>query len=171
MSRFFAGSDSDSDSSSEEEQIQRAPAQVFTFSDDEEEVKRVVRSAKEKRYEELTNIIKQIRNYKKIKDMSSMLTSFEELQKAYTKAVPVIQKEENGQTPRFFTRCLVEMEDFINEMWEDREGRKNMNKNNSKSLTSMRQKLRKYIKDFKKKFQNSGRIQTNLMMRKRKRRS
>jgi translation initiation factor 3 subunit C len=108
----------------------------------------VVRSAKEKRYEELTNIIKQIRNYKKIKDMSSMLTSFEELQKAYVKALPVIAKEEAGQTPRFFTRCLVEMEDFINEMWEDREGRKNMSKNNSKSLASMRQKLRKYIKDF-----------------------
>ncbi|XP_044260087.1 eukaryotic translation initiation factor 3 subunit C [Tribolium madens] len=148
MSRFFAGSDSDSDSSSEEEPIQRAPAPVFTFSDDEEEVKRVVRSAKEKRYEELTNIIKQIRNYKKIKDMSSMLTSFEDLQKAYVKALPVIAKEESGQTPRFFTRCLVEMEDFINEMWEDRDGRKNMSKNNSKSLASMRQKLRKYIKDF-----------------------
>lgn len=121
---------------------------MLQFSDDEEEVKRVVRSAKEKRYEELTNIIKQIRNYKKIKDMSSMLTSFEDLQKAYMKALPVISKEEGGQTPRFFTRCLVEMEDFINEMWEDREGRKNMSKNNSKSLASMRQKLRKYIKDF-----------------------
>ncbi|XP_057650867.1 eukaryotic translation initiation factor 3 subunit C [Diorhabda carinulata] len=148
MSRFFAGSDSDSDSSSEEEIIQRPQVPAYTFSDDEEEVKRVVRSAKEKRYEELTNIIKQIRNYKKIKDMSSMLNSFEELQKAYQKAVPVIIKEENGQTPRFFIRCLAEMEDFINEMWEDREGRKNMSKNNSKSLTSMRQKLRKYLKDF-----------------------
>ncbi|KAK9720965.1 Eukaryotic translation initiation factor 3 subunit 8 N-terminus [Popillia japonica] len=73
MSRFFAGSDSDSDSSSEEEQIQRAPISTYTFSDDEEEVKHVVRSMKEKRYEELTNIIKQIRNYKKIKDMSCML--------------------------------------------------------------------------------------------------
>lgn len=92
MSRFFAGSDSDSDSSSEEEQIQRPTAPTYTvsiilfkknclmfiysqFSDDEEEVKRVVRSTKEKRYEELTNIIKQIRNHKKIKDMSSMLSS------------------------------------------------------------------------------------------------
>ncbi|KAK9746763.1 Eukaryotic translation initiation factor 3 subunit 8 N-terminus [Popillia japonica] len=90
MSRFFAGSDSDSDSSSEEEQIQRAPIPTYTFSDDEEEVKRVVRSMKEKRYEELTNIIKQIRNYKKIKDMSCMLNSFEELQKAFMKAAPVI---------------------------------------------------------------------------------
>ncbi|XP_072388517.1 eukaryotic translation initiation factor 3 subunit C [Diabrotica undecimpunctata] len=148
MSRFFAGSDSDSDSSSEEEIIQRPQVPAYTFSDDEEEVKRVVRSAKEKRYEELTNTIKQIRNYKKIKDMSSMLNSFEELQKAYQKAAPVIIKEENGQTPRFFIRCLAEMEDFINEMWEDRDGRKNMSKNNSKSLTSMRQKLRKYLKDF-----------------------
>ncbi|XP_066259889.1 eukaryotic translation initiation factor 3 subunit C [Euwallacea similis] len=149
MSRFFAGSDSDSDSSSEEEVIQRpAGPTIFTFSDDEEEVKRVVRSAKEKRYEELTNIIKQIRNFKKIKDMASMLNSFEELQKAYVKALPVIAKEEKGETPRFFIRCLVEMEDFINETWEDREFRKNMNKNNSKSLASMRQKLRKYLKDF-----------------------
>lgn len=45
------------------------------FSDDEEETKRVVRSTKEKRYEEIANIIKLIRNFKKIKDMSSMLTS------------------------------------------------------------------------------------------------
>lgn len=94
MSRFFAGSDSDSDSSSSEEPVQRpAGPTIFTvtlslkwshtalekyqfqFSDDEEEVKRVVRSAKEKRYEELTSIIKQIRNFKKIKDMSSMLNS------------------------------------------------------------------------------------------------
>lgn len=108
----------------------------------------MVRSTKEKRYEELTTIIKQIRNFKKIKDMSSMLSSFEDLMRAYTKALPVITKEESGQTPRFYVRCLAEIEDFINEMWEDREGRKTMSKNNSKSLSSMRQKLRKYNKDF-----------------------
>ncbi|OXU23527.1 hypothetical protein TSAR_011892 [Trichomalopsis sarcophagae] len=149
MSRFFAnGSDSESDTSSEEEQVQRAPAAAFTFSDEEEETKRVVRSTKEKRYEEITNLIKLIRNYKKIKDMSCMLSTFEDLMRAYQKALPVISKEESGQTPRFYIRCLVEMEDFINEVWEDREGRKNMSKNNSKSLTSLRQKLRKYNKDF-----------------------
>ncbi|KAJ9576210.1 hypothetical protein L9F63_006943 [Diploptera punctata] len=148
-SRFFAtGSDSESETSSEEEIVPRQPATTFTFSDEEEEAKRVVRSAKEKRYEDLMNIIKQIRNHKKIKDMSSMLTSFEELMRAYTKALPVINKEEKGQTPRFYLRCLVEMEDFINEVWEDRDGRKNMSKNNSKSLASLRQKLRKYNKEF-----------------------
>jgi hypothetical protein len=35
----------------------------------------------------------------------------------------VINKEEKGQTPRFYLRCLIEMEDFINDVWEDRDGR------------------------------------------------
>ncbi|XP_053683335.1 eukaryotic translation initiation factor 3 subunit C [Sabethes cyaneus] len=159
MSRFFAGgSESDSDSSSDSEPIQRQAAQQFTFSDEEEDVKRVVRSTKEKRYEDLSNIIKSIRNYKKIKDMSSLLSSFEDLTRAYAKALPVITKVENGITPRFIIRALAELEDFINEVWDDREGRKNLSKNNSKSLGTLRQKFRKYIKDFEsdlKKFRES----------------
>lgn len=48
---------------------------IHQFSEDEEDTKRVVRSAKEKRYEELKNIIKNIKNYKKNKDMASLLSS------------------------------------------------------------------------------------------------
>lgn len=111
-------------------------------------MKRVVRSTKEKRYEDLTNLIKAIRNHRKIKDMASLLQSFEDLTRAYQKALPVIMKEENGVTPRFYVRVLAECEDFINEVWEDREGRKNLSKNNSKALGQLRQKFRKYVKDF-----------------------
>jgi len=82
-----------------------------------------VRSTKEKRFEELTNLIKQIRNFKKIKDMSSMLSAFEDLVRAHTKAIPINLKEEGGVTPRFFVRVLVEMDDFISEVWEDKDGR------------------------------------------------
>ncbi|XP_058830814.1 eukaryotic translation initiation factor 3 subunit C [Topomyia yanbarensis] len=159
MSRFFAGgSESDTDSSSDSEPVQRQAAPQFTFSDEEEDVKRVVRSTKEKRYEDLSNLIKSIRNYKKIKDMSSMLTSFEDLTRAYAKALPVITKVENGITPRFIIRALAELEDFINDVWDDRDGRKNLSKNNSKSLGTLRQKFRKYIKEFEsdlKKFRES----------------
>ena len=77
-----------------------------------------------------------------------MLTGFENLSRAFQKAKNVIDKEESGTTPNFYVKCLVELEDFINEVWEDREGRKNMSKNNSKSLATLRQKLRKYNKDF-----------------------
>lgn len=118
------------------------------FSDDEEETKRVVRSMKEKRYEELEGIIHSIRNHRKIKDFSSALASFEELQKAYTRAAPVVQKEENGVAPRFFIRALVELDDWVVGAWNEREARKALSKGNSKALTSLRQKLRKYTKDF-----------------------
>ena len=60
-----------------------------------------MRSAKEKRYEALRNIMKSIRNSKKIKDFNKMETSFQELTKAYDKAKTVIAKEEGGITPRF----------------------------------------------------------------------
>ena len=116
------------------------------MSDDEEETKRVVRSAREKRYEALNQIIKNIRNSKKIKDFTKMETGFVDLTKAYEKAKPVIEKEENGVTPRFFIRILVELEEVINETWKDSDGRKKMSKNNSKSLGALKQKLRKYMK-------------------------
>lgn len=80
--------------------------------------------------------------------MSSILTSFEELTRAYTKALPIIVKEEGGITPRFMIRALIELEDFISDIWDDKEGRKNLSKNNGKSLGTLRQKFRKYIKDF-----------------------
>lgn len=108
----------------------------------------MVRSLKEKRYEELEGIIHSLRNHKKIKDFASALSSFEELQKAYTRAAPVVAKEENGIAPRFFIRALVELEDWVAGAWTDRDARKGLSKGNSKALTSLRQKLRKYNKEF-----------------------
>jgi translation initiation factor 3 subunit C len=120
----------------------RMTAAAILFSDD----KRLFRSAKEKRYEALYTIIKTIRNNKKIKDFNKMLTSYEELLKAFDKAKLVIAKVGGGRvTPRFYLRILVEMEDLINETWEDSVGRKNMFKVNGKSLGALRQKLRKYL--------------------------
>jgi len=70
---------------------------------------------------------------------------FEDLTKAYLKALPVIKKEENGVTPAFYIKNLVQLENFVNSQWENK---KSMSKNNSKSLATLRQKLRKYNKDF-----------------------
>merc|ERR1712008_585356 len=79
---------------------------------------------------------------------TKMETGFLELVKAYEKAKPVVEKEENGVTPRFFVRVLVELEEVVNEQWADRDGRKKMSKSNAKSPGYLRQKHRKYIKDF-----------------------
>lgn len=114
-------------------------------SDDDEETKRVVRSNKDKRFEEIQNIIKTMRNHKKIKDMSNVLSDFEDLGRAIEKAKKILDKE---GIPRFVLRCLVELEDFVTEHWEDTEGRKNMSKNNSKGLAALRQKVKKYNRNF-----------------------
>lgn len=153
-SRFFkAVSDSESESSEgETEAVQQRPtgaglgAGTYSFSDDEEETKRQVKSAKDKHSEQLHELIKSIKNGKKIKDFTKILPDFEELTRKYAKVKTVLDKESEGKTPRFLVRCLVELEDFVEQCWEDRERRKNMNKNNSKSLSSLRQKLRKYNK-------------------------
>ena len=47
---------------------------TFVWSDDEEETKRVVRSAKDKRYGGMRDIIKNVKNHKKIKDMANILS-------------------------------------------------------------------------------------------------
>ncbi|CAH3149908.1 unnamed protein product [Porites lobata] len=150
-SKFFAAGSSESESSaSEDEQpVVQKPAAIitkaFVFSDDEEETKRVVRSQKDKRFEELTNSIKQLKNHKKIKDISKVLTEFENLGKAFSKAKAVVDKE---GIPQFYIRGLAELEDFVKENWEDTEGRKKLTKINARALATLRQKLRKYNKDF-----------------------
>ena len=43
---------------------------------------------------------------------------------------------------------LVLTVDIIFQLWEDREGRKNMSKNNAKGLTYLRKKLRLFNRSF-----------------------
>ncbi|XP_023652291.1 eukaryotic translation initiation factor 3 subunit C [Paramormyrops kingsleyae] len=158
MSRFFAtGSDSETEeSSSGEEVIAKTTGTTFTkqsllLSDDEEDTKRVVRSAKDKRFEELTNLIKTIRNAMKIRDMSKCLEEFEQLCRAFVKSKNIVDKE---GVPKFYIRLLADLEDYLNQLWEDKEGKKKMNKNNAKALSTLRQKIRKYNRDFENEIAN-----------------
>uniref|UniRef100_A0A8C9U1R3 Eukaryotic translation initiation factor 3 subunit C n=1 Tax=Scleropages formosus TaxID=113540 RepID=A0A8C9U1R3_SCLFO len=152
MSRFFAtGSDSETEeSSSGDELTPKGTGTTFTkqsllLSDDEEDTKRVVRSAKDKRFEELTNHIKTIRNAMKIRDMSKCLEEFELLCRAFLKSKTIVDKE---GMPKFYIRLLADLEDYLNQLWEDKEGKKKMNKNNAKALSTLRQKIRKYNRDY-----------------------
>ncbi|XP_067225505.1 eukaryotic translation initiation factor 3 subunit C [Chanodichthys erythropterus] len=151
MSRFFAKSDSESEESSSADEITPKATgttfnkQALLLSDDEEDTKRVVRSAKDKRFEELTNFIKTIRNAMKIRDISKCLEEFEQLCRAFIKSKAIVDKE---GVPQFYIRLLADLEDYLNQLWEDKEGKKKMNKNNAKALSTLRQKIRKYNRDF-----------------------
>jgi len=152
-SRFFKHLSESESESSEAESDTPAPvktlATAYTFSDDdEEETKRVVRSTKDKRFEELQTLIKQARNHRKNKDIAKLLDGFEDLCRLYQKAKNFLDKDSDLATPRIYLRYLSELDQFTNDLWNDKDVKKNMSKNNSKSLAILRQKLRKYVKDF-----------------------
>ncbi|GAU91084.1 hypothetical protein RvY_03405-2 [Ramazzottius varieornatus] len=148
MSRFFAGKDSDTETESEvsdEEHVQpvaKSKAYQGDFSDDDEETKRVVRTAKDKRFEEIRNVIKNVKNSKKIKDVGKVLEEFDQLTRAFAKSQKVIEKE---GVPVFYVRTLVDLEDFVNQSWAEKA---TLSKLNIKALGSLRSKFRKYVKDF-----------------------
>merc|ERR1712002_881272 len=108
-------------------------SRVFQFSDDEDDQKRVVRSAKDKRFEILLTAIKQMRNSMKINDSAKVLTEYENLTKGFEKAKAVVDKE---GVPKFFIKILADLEDYIQACWDDTEGRKKLNKLNAKGLAT-----------------------------------
>ncbi|VDO04725.1 unnamed protein product [Rodentolepis nana] len=141
-SRLYQAYSSSSDDESEE-MPKKVQSQRFIMpQSDSEDEKRVVRSAKDKRHEEMTNLLRSLNNHKKIKDMSRVETAFDELVKLYEKA---LKMNEIDVYPTFYIRMLAQMEDFVNESWSEK---KTLSKVAAKSLTILRQKIRKYIKEF-----------------------
>ncbi|KJH45330.1 PCI domain protein [Dictyocaulus viviparus] len=159
MSKFFKGavssdSSSESDASDVEEEVQvkKVPlARDFAYpSDSEDEEKRIVRTHKEKKFKELKDFIKQINNAKNNKDFTKILSVFDDLMKAYDKSKTVFSRQ-NISTPRFYIRYLSELEEFVLGFWENKEAKNALSKINLKALTNLRQKVRKYVKEFEQK--------------------
>lgn len=159
MSKFFKGavsSDSSSESDisdvEEEVQVKKVPlARDFAYpSDSEDEEKRVVRTHKEKKFKELKDLIKQINNAKNNKDFTKTLSVFDDLIKAYDKSKTVFSRQ-NISTPRFYIRYLADLEDFVHGWWDNKDAKNALSKINLKALTNLRQKVRKYVKEFEQK--------------------
>ena len=53
-----------------------------------------------------------------------------------------------GEVPKIYIKSIADLEQLMNEMWEDRESREKLSKNNAKSLATLRQRVRKYNRDF-----------------------
>ncbi|KAL5970969.1 Eukaryotic translation initiation factor 3 subunit C [Taenia solium] len=143
-SRLYTAAYSSSDDESSDEISGKAPVKRFMrpVQSDSEDEKRVVRSAKDKRHEEIQSILRNLNNHKKIKDMSKVETDFDELVKVYEKAHKM---NEVDVYPKFYIRVLAQLEDFVNESWSQK---KALSKVGAKSLTVLKQKIRKYNKDF-----------------------
>eukprot|EP00126_Sphaerothecum_destruens_P015153 Sdes_comp9074_c0_seq1m524 len=155
MSRFFATGDTESETSSEsenEEQIfgtaRTAPSKFVSLDDsDSDDVKRVVKSAKAKRYEGMITCSKRMKNHMKINDWNEIQNDFDQLNKCLVKSKQAFDAE---ATPRVYIKCLVDLEDFIKESLEAKDAKKKMSTTNAKSLMAMKQKIRKNNKQYEK---------------------
>lgn len=185
MSRFLRTANASDSSSSESEsedddesddegaaQKEAKPKPRFLRDSDEEdsdeEVKRVVKSARDKRLEEMEATGKAMDNALKINDWIAIssgkslihmyiyvlpVAHFRGLLLEYDKLIRMVQRQQNvaEPVPPFYIRTLISLEVALNAaLAKEKEAKKKMNASNARALTAMKQKVRKTVKEHEK---------------------
>lgn len=138
----------DDDSSSEEESKRKGANRFFkNFSESEEsgdeDRQTVVKSAKDKRLEELEGTIKLIENAEKINDWAVISAEFDKLNRQ------IVKVAHSGPAPRIYVKAIADLEDFLNEtIAKQKVSIKKMNANNAKGLNAVKQRIKKNNKDY-----------------------
>ncbi|KAF9103991.1 Translation initiation factor 3 subunit c [Mortierella sp. AM989] len=149
-------SDSDDDSASDDDQPGRKPkGRLFVAgsddSDSEDDTARVVRSAKDKRFEEIDLAVTAMANGQKINDWVSVQNEFERANKGLQKAAGIIAQ---SGIPKFYIKAVAELEKAIQvALDKEKSASKKMNASNAKALNSMKQKVKKNNRLYEKEIQ------------------
>ncbi|KAK2590433.1 Translation initiation factor 3 subunit c [Conoideocrella luteorostrata] len=139
-------SDDSDDSSSDDEAggANRFLRDAASDSDsEEEEVRAKVKSAKDKRLDELEASIKLIDNGQKNGDWTLISAEFDKLSRQ------VSRMQDGGKTPKPYIRIIAELEDFMNEtLAKQKVTPKKMNATQARGLNAVKQKIKKTNKEY-----------------------
>ncbi|KAL2123815.1 hypothetical protein VTJ04DRAFT_180 [Mycothermus thermophilus] len=110
-------------------------------SDDDKETK--VKSAKDKRFDELEATITAIQNSQKIGDWGTIANEFDKLNRQ------VVKLQDGAKAPKSYIKCVAELEDFMNEaLAKQKVTPKKMNATNARGLNAVKQRIKKTIKEY-----------------------
>lgn len=162
-------SDDEDESSSDSEGPRKSGVSQFLRdqvssdeSEDEDKVT-IVKSAKDKRLEELESVVKLIENAEKINDWSSISTGQSWIGNTPTLAqlMPGVQSEfdklnrqvtkmtAQDKIPKVYIKTISDLEDFMNEtVAKQKVSTRKMNATNAKGLNAMKQKIKRNNKDY-----------------------
>ncbi|KAL8772342.1 MAG: hypothetical protein Q9209_002554 [Squamulea sp. 1 TL-2023] len=111
-------------------------------SEDEDKVT-VVKSAKDKRLEELEGVVKLIDNARRINDWSTISTEFDKLNRQVIKMVA------QEKVPKIYVKTIAELEDFMNDtIAAQKVSTKKLNATNARGLNAMKQKMKRNNRDY-----------------------
>ncbi|KAK4124036.1 hypothetical protein N657DRAFT_619388 [Parathielavia appendiculata] len=109
----------------------------------EEEGATKVKSAKDKRFDELEATITAIQNGQKINDWGSIANEFDKLNRQ------VVKLQDGGKAPKSYIKCISELEDFLNEtLAKQKVTPKKMNATAARGLNAVKQRIKKNNKEY-----------------------
>lgn len=144
--------DDDDDSSSSDDEGGKTGANRFlreVSSEDEESDEdkvTVVKSAKDKRLDELEGTIRLIENGEKISDWNAINENYDKM----NRQLPTLIRDMDGKAPKMYVKTIAELETLVAEAFEKQKvtpGKK-MNPIAQKGLNALRQKIKKNNRDY-----------------------
>eukprot|EP00928_Gymnodinium_smaydae_P087853 TRINITY_DN72043_c0_g1_i1.p1 TRINITY_DN72043_c0_g1~~TRINITY_DN72043_c0_g1_i1.p1 ORF type:complete len:1013 (+),score=245.87 TRINITY_DN72043_c0_g1_i1:98-3040(+) len=149
-----SSSDSDSDSSDEapvQQAAQAAPRRQMTrwaeesSSDEEDNRKRVVKSSTDKRFDQMRDRIKSLKNHKKIDDFANLIVDYEALLKMLEKNKTL---ESEGGPPGMFIKAIADLETYCEQLHAEHQDMKQnkgtkLPENKQRAFNTLRAKVRK----------------------------